>query len=302
MDGKLLLRELRDLLNEQDNSTWFNDFTGYNYLFQAAIEFVSRTNCLRGEATITTVANQQSYELPADFLQLYIRDPSNRHVIKVNDGSTDLMVPYRSYEEVYYQNQTTAQSLPNFFSVIDDPVTATMLTGSATSNGASIGGQSNLTSTTSTFATVSHGDIVHNTTDGAYGMVLGVTGTTILSTAMFGGSSNDWTTGDNYVIQPRGRYQLVLDPKSSLSGYTVYVPYTQRPAPVFSDYGVYRFPSEYSPALVKYAFWLYKYRDSQPKVGDAMFQYFDQATKRFGSGISERLREQSRFRVNLRVG
>jgi hypothetical protein len=301
MDGKLLLRELRDLLNEQDDSHWFNDFTGYNYLFQAAIEFVGRTNCLHGEATITTVANQQTYDLPADFLQLYVRDDNNTHAIKYYNTSSYQMIPYRSYEKVYYENQTTAQSIPNYFSVLDDPTAQTMLTGTATSSGASVGGQSLLTSTTSDFSTVSHGDVVHNTTDGSYGMVLAQNSTTILSTALFGGTANDWTNGDAYVIQPRGRYNVVLDPKPSTSGHTVYVPYTQRPVPVFSDYGMYRFPTEYTPAIVKYAFWLYKYRDSQPKVGDAMYQYFDQATKRWGSGISERLREMSRFRVNLRA-
>jgi hypothetical protein len=303
MDGKLLLRELRDLLNEQDNSSWFNDFTGYNYLFQAAIEFVGRTNCLHGEATITTVANLSTYDLPADFLQLYVRDDNNTHVIKYYNASSYQMIPYRSYEKVYYENQTTAQSIPNYFSVLDSSTSTSSLrlTGTSTFDGVSIGGQAVVADTTSSFASVSHGDIIHNTTDGSYGMVLEQQSTTALVTAMFGGTSNDWSVGDGYVIQPRGRYQIVLDPKPSTSGHTVYVPYTQRPVPVFSDYGMYRFPTEYTPAIVKYAFWLYKYRDSQPKVGDAMYQYFDQATKRWGSGISERLREMSKFRVNLRA-
>ena len=305
MDGKLLLRELRDLLNEQDNSSWFNDFTGYNYLFQAAIEFVGRTNCLHGEATITTVANQQTYDLPADFLQLYVRDDNNTHVVKYYNTSSYQMIPYRSYERVYYEDQTTAQSIPNYFSIMDSQLTrqsALRVTGTSTFAGASVGGAVLVADTTSRLCHVCLTGILFTTPR-------------TVPTGWFWSSRAQRRIchGDVWWHKQRlecwrwlcdsaeRRYQLVLDPKPLTSGHTVYVPYTQRPVPVFSDYGIYRFPDRVFPAIVKYAFWLYKYRDSQPKVGDAMYQYFDQATKRWGSGISERLREMSRFRVNLRA-
>lgn len=52
MDGNQLLRQLRDLLNESDSSGWLDDFTSYMYLWQAAVEFVTRTECLDRKSVV----------------------------------------------------------------------------------------------------------------------------------------------------------------------------------------------------------------------------------------------------------
>lgn len=53
------------------------------------------------------------------------------------------------------------------------------------------------------------------------------------------------------------------------------VNYFQRPDPVYSDYGSYRFAAGYEEALLKYACWLYKYRDLNPQTGDALYKAYD---------------------------
>ena len=301
MDGKLLLRELKDLLNEADDSGWFSDFSGYNYLYQAAIEFVSRTKCLRTTQAITTVADQSAYPLNVNFLQLYLRDPSQRNFIKLNDGSSDYFVFYRDYGTIYFSNNTTSIQNPDYFTISDYPALSSRITGTATANGAASGGECTLTDTAGNFTNANVGDVVHNTTDGSHGIILSKTSATAIVTALFEGTDNDWDSGDAYVIQPQGRNQVILDPPPSVSGYTITVPYVERPAPVYSDYGIYRFPAEYSTALVKYAYWLYKYRDSEPKFGDAMYQYFERQVRGFGYGVTDRLRRTSSIRVNLRA-
>ena len=303
MDGKLLIRELKDLLNEASSSGWFSEFTAYQYLYQAAIEFMTRTKCLRSTQTITTEASQASYTLNADFLDFFMREDGNRRFIKLNDGTTDYFIPFRDYEDVYYGNNTTAQTVPDYFTITDVSDLSSRVTGTASIAGASSGGECTLTDTSSTtkFTNVTAGDIVHNTTDGSDGIVISKTSNTALVTALFEGTANDWSIADAYVIQPQGRYKILLDPATSTAGYTITVPYVTRPAPVFSDYGMYKFPSQYSSALVKYAFWLYKYRDSEPSFGDAMYVFFDNQCRLFGASITKSLREKRQISVNLKA-
>ena len=303
MDGKLLIRELKDLLNESSNSGWFSEFTAYQYLYQAAVEFTMRTKCLRSTQAITTEASQSDYTLNADFLDFFMREDDNRRFIKLNDGSTDYFIPFRDYEDVFYGNNTTAQPVPDYFTITDVPSLSARITGTASLAGATSGGECTLTDTSSStkFANVSAWDIVHNTTDGSDGIVLSKTSDTALVAALFEGTANDWTLGDSYVIQPQGRYKIVVDPPTSAAGYTITVPYVTRPAPVFSDYGMYKFPSQYSSALVKYAFWLYKYRDGEPSFGDAMYVFFDNQCRLFGSSVTKSLREKRQISVNFRA-
>ena len=303
MDGKLYLRDLRDLLNESSNSSWFSEFTAYQNIYQAAIEFTLRTKCLRSTQTITTEASQSDYTLNADFLDFFMREDGNRRFIKMSDGITDYFIPFRDYEDVYYGNNTASQAIPDYFTITDASSLSDRITGTTTSVGTSSGGECTLTDTSSStkFANVSAGDIVHNTTDGSDGIVLSKTSNTALVTALFEGTNNDWTGGDAYVIQPQGRYKIVVDPATSTAGYTITVPYVTRPAPVFSDYGMYKFPSQYSSALVKYAFWLYKYRDGEPSFGDAMYVFFDNQCRLFGASITKSLREKRQISVNFRA-
>ena len=74
-DGKDLLRRLRNLLNEDSDSGWLDEQTSYDFLYDAAIEFVDKTGCVRSSQEITTVAEEDEYNINPDFLRLYLIFP-----------------------------------------------------------------------------------------------------------------------------------------------------------------------------------------------------------------------------------
>lgn len=283
VDGKSLLRSLRELMNESSTSGFMDDRTSYEYLWYAAIEFTNRTHCLRNTQSITTVADQAGYTLNANFLKLYLKDSYGKFYLKYNDGSNDEFILFKEYEDIIYENNTTSVSIPTNFTIIDDSTKDTQISSTTTSAGAASGGQCTLTDTGSDFSDVSAGDIVHNTTDGSDGVVLSKTSTTALVTALFDGTNNDWTLGDAYMIQPQARLKLQFDPPPSTASHTATVYYIERPAPVFSSYGIYRIQPQYSQALVSYAMFLYKYRDSEPNFGDRLYTLFDLKTRMSGN-------------------
>lgn len=296
MDGKDLLRRLRELLNEDSDSSWLDTQTSYDFLYEAAKSLVDRTGCLRTTQSITTVADDDEYDLAPDFLRLYLRNDGD-YYIKFYDGSNNTFPTWVDYGEIVHQDTPTSVAIPSHFTIID-VADQSQATGTTTSAGASSGGECTLTDTAASFTDVNAGAIVHNTTDGSDGVVLSKTSSTVLVTALFGGTDNDWSSGDSYVIQPQSRYQLFLDPPPSTAGYTITVYYLQRPAPVYSDYGIYRFPSQYTEPLVKYAFWLYKYRDKQPDMGDAMYRFWERHVGEAAYSINRGQRPGS-FKVNL---
>lgn len=279
MDGKELLYKLRNLLNESADSGFMDDKTSYDNLNEAAYEFNRRAKVLKSTQSITTVADQRTYELNADFMELYLKDYEKNLFIMINDGSNDQFIFWRNYEDIIYSNNTTSETIPGFFSIINDPTLDTRLSSVTTSAGAASGGECTLNDTAADFSSVNAGDTVHNITDGSMGVVLSRTSGIALQTALFGGTNNDWTDGDSYVIQPQGKLQLILDAPPANSGYTITVHYVQRPALVYSDYGAFRIQRQYMDALVKYAFWLYKYRDSEPNTGDRLYEYFDRQVR-----------------------
>lgn len=301
MDGKQLLRALRDLLNESSDSGWWDEYSAYNYLYQAACEFVDRTGCLRESQDITTVADTASYRLNADFKRMYLRNSSRKFYIKVNDGSNSEFITHKPYEEIYYANNTTSIPIPSNFAIIDDQDPPDAVSGTATANGAKTNGQCTLTDAAGDFTDISAGDAIHNTTDSSMGVVLSVTSGTVLVAAMFDGTDNDFDNGDAYYIVPQPRYKIVLDPAPSVAGYTLTVPYVQKPAPVYSDFGRYRIPWDCTDALANWAFWRFKYRDSNPNFGDKAYVFFDNACKRQGNFIGNKLNDRSRMRVNAKV-
>lgn len=298
MDGKELLYRLRQLLNEDSSSSFLDDKTTYSYLWDAAIEFATRSEALKSTQTITTVSGTSSYALNADFVRLYLKDGSGNYFIKYTNGTTDTFITFRSYENIIYDNLTTSVTTPQRFSIIDKPNLYSQVTGTATSTGASSGGQSVLTDTAANFSNVSAGDVIHNTTDGCDGYVLSKTSSTVLVTALFGGSGNDWAISDAYVIQPQGRLQIVLQQPPSASSDTITVEYVQRPDPIFSSYGVYRFMPQYSDAIVKYAAWMYKYRDREPDFGDAFYKNFERVSRMNQYNMNQSLRRVG-MSVNL---
>lgn len=299
MDGKSLLYSLRNALDEESGSSFIDDQTSYEYLWEAASVFASRTGALRTSQVITTVADQQAYTINANFDSLYMVNRDEEYTLKYNDGTNNTFLLHKEYENIIYDDETTSVPLPSWFTLIDSATLSSQVSGTTTSAGVSSGGQCILIDTASDFSDVSAGDIAHNTTDGSVGYVLSKTSSTVLVVALFNGTDNDWTSGDSYVIQPQGRIQLILNPPPSTAGHTATLYYLKRPAPVFSDYGVYRFPQVFMPTIVRYAAWLYKYRDREPDTGDKLFRYFDREVKRanrvFGNSIKKRV-----FTINLR--
>jgi hypothetical protein len=388
MDGKTLLYELRNVLDEASTGVWLDDRTSYGNLWEAAKQFASRTAALTGAQAFVTVADQESYVLNADFLRLFLMDRSNEYYLKFSNENGDSLITFRDYEDIrnanyiktfdikvasiattattlqdtgqdfsdwettpstasdealykvtvtntvggsswaylgaastttntddtvavytdkslsstgwngdgtpsgtasYYKiENVSSQRVPSYFTIRDKQALYSQITGTATSDGDASGGQCLLTDTSATLITsefANPGDTVHNTTDGSDGMVLSIEGDTTAYVALFGGTDNEWDTNDAYVIQPQGRLEIVFDPPPSKSGDIVKVEYVARPDPVYSDYGVYRFRQNATEAIVKYAAWLYKYRDAEPNFGDKFYLYFDNAVRQEHSNL-----------------
>lgn len=302
MDGKEALYRLRNLLNEEADSGFLDEKTSYDYINDAAREFAGRTKCLKNSQAITTVGSQTGYTLNANFMSLYLKNENNRHYALYNDGSSSYndFIYWKDYEDIILADNVDSVAKPSHFTIIDDSTLDTQVTGTATSTGAATGGQCTLTDTAADFSNASAGDIVHNTTDGSDGVVLSKTSTTELVTALFNGTADDWTSGDAYVVQPQGRIQLILDPLPSTSGHTLTVHYIQRPDPVFSDYGTFRFQPQYMDAIIKYAAFLYKYRDREPNYGDAYFQYWDRQVRMANHSINSTFK-RNRITVNMKA-
>lgn len=281
MIGKEYLFRLNQALNEATPSgSWVDKKTSFDYLYEAAKDFVRDSKSLHSSQTISTVSGTTSYDLNPDFLEVFstkgFRDEDK--VIKYYDGSNYYWPTWRPYAETFYHNDTTSVSIPNNFSIIDS-TPETRLTGSAGGNSTNSGGETTLTiaDTSSCYA----GDSVMNTTSGYIGIVLAVASSTTLTTAMFDVSSRsssyaDWTSGNGYLIQPRSRFKLVLDPPPLTTGHVITIPYLQLPTPVYSDYGSYSFAVGYEEALIAYATWKYKYRDtSRANKEDNLFKMYD---------------------------
>ena len=299
MDGESLLYKVRQLLSETSGSSWLDDRTTYDYLYEGAKGFVARTDCLTSSQTITTVAEQSAYTLNADFLHLYLTNDSNEFYVKYYDTSGYTFVTFREYDGIYYSNQTTSKSIPDHFTIQDYQTIPAQVTGTCSTAGALSNGEAVLTDSTASFASsVSAGDTIHNTTDSAHGVVLDVTSGTALRTAMFGGTDNDWDLSDAYIIVPQGRLRLIVDPPSSTSGHSIYVPYIQCPVPVYSSYRQYRIPVRASEALASFAAWKYKYRDREPNFGDALYKMYENEIRIAGRKLNNAFQRRG-FRVSF---
>jgi len=302
MDGKTLLRDLRGNLAEVSGSGFMDDRLSYEYLYESAVEFVSKTKINTSTQDIQTVASQSTYTLNPDYMSMAYQDDQNRYYVKYLPlglpAASATFIYDRDVQGVVYDNNVNTMTTPGTFSVTDSTPHST-LSGSATGDGALSNGESTLTDGTASFlSTVCVGDTVHNTTDGGSGYVVAVTSNTAIVTALFDGTTNEWSTSDDYIITPQGRFSIVLDPPPSSSGDTFTVYYVKRPAPVFSPYRSYNIPIGYKQALVQYACFMYKYRDMEPNFGDRYYRNFDTACRQASSQINKSLMRRS-FRVNL---
>lgn len=270
MDGATFQRSVLEAVGEPSGSQYLSTRTTYQYGWEAATELVRRTRCLRATQTITTVADTASYTLNADFLSLDLRDMQGNYIVKYYDGTNTSWPAFCEYDEIIYTNQTASVTTPERFTILDKSSLYSQITGTATSIGTSSAGLSVLTDTSGLFLStdyVSAGDSIHNSTDGSSGVVLSVVSATQLNAAIFSntdGSSASWEVSDAYVIQPQGRLIIQLDPPPSTAGHTITVYYIQRPAPVFHDYGIFRFQPQYMNALVAYTAAKYKLSDKEP--------------------------------------
>lgn len=276
MDGKNLLRLVRQLLGETSTGTFLDERTTYDYLYEAAKEWVRETACLTAEQSITTVAEIQGYTLDGEFMGLYLKH-NDEYIIKIYDGSDYYFAKFKPYGDVYYENDTTSVAIPPYFTIRDDRTLDTMISDTADNDGGNaVGGKATLTMDTAVFTDVTPGDIIHNTTDASDGIITKTESTfKILEICLFGGTDNEIDASDAFIIQPRKRMEILLVPPPSTASYTIYVPYIRKPRPVYSDYDTYMIPMDHPEVLAKYAAWLYKYRDSEPDFGDAWYKYWD---------------------------
>ncbi len=305
MDGKNLKYRVQLLLDEESSSAFLDERTTYDFINEGALEVTRNTNALTAEQSITTVADQVGYSLNANFLKMYLKDNNDDFFIHYSDGTTTFTLKIATYEDIIFQDNTDSVDVPTRFAITDDPTLDTQVTGTATSAGAvsATTREATLTDTAGDFSDVSAGDIVHNTTDSSSGIVLSKTSSTILVTAMFpddpsATTDQDWDSSDAYVIQPQGRLRIVLDPPPTTASETVTVYYVTKPAPVYANFRTFRFPQHLNLATVKYAAWLYKYRDREPNFGDKLFTMADNEMRRGKSGMDRAL-NRTRIKVNM---
>jgi hypothetical protein len=299
MDGQTLCRDVRKLLLEGDSSQFVDDRVTLDILWEAAIQINSDLRLLTDEFTTTTIANQADYLLPVNFQELYAVDSLNRLFIKINNGTADNFCFWKDYDKIYYDNAQTAivsQPIADNFTIRDGTI-QTRIESSATSAGVDVNGESILTDSTAPFATVNVGDVVHNLTDGSDGMVIGVTSTSQIITALYDGTNNDWSNNDDYVITTQARLFVTLHPTPSVSGYSLIIPYVKHPDIVYSPYASYPFTESLRFALTKYAAWIYKYRDKEPNYGDAWYKHYDSLLRK-NKRMTNRNRNRQGFKVN----
>ena len=254
MDGKELVRAVLDNIDAQNAAAILDKkWRIYECLDEAAAIFLRETRLLHNRVTLTTVAGQQSYALPPDFIDLYLASgPSRRYFIKYNDTAMDSWPTLTSYEAIVRDNKTDAQNTPNTFCIRDRYDEDAAITGAATASGSLSRGQCTLTDSAKLFTTTNRvwpRYLIHNETDQSDGVVLSVTDATHLVTALAGGGKDAWTSGDAYRIQPSSDMEIYLDAPSEQSGHTMTVEYVCMPSPVYSDYGVWRFPHRVCRAI-----------------------------------------------------
>ncbi len=205
----------------------------------------------------------------------------------------------------YYKiENVSAQETPSCFSVRPKDALFSQITGTATSAGDAAGGKALLTDTSAVFLTTDYaspGDTIHNTTDGSDGIILSIESATTAYAALFGGTDYEWDSIDAYVVQPQGRVELILDPPPSTSGHIIDIPYVKIPAPVYDDYGIYPFRQHVNEAVVRYAAWMYKYRDVEPNFGDMLYVQYDRLVRQEAKDLNPYIRKR-RWKVSFKKG
>jgi len=299
MDGYSLLRGLRQVLSETLTGTWMDDKFSYDCLYDAATATADRTGIFTTTQAITIDSVQPKYTLNPDFIRMYLRDSSNRYFVRWYDGTSYYWAYHCDYDDIVLNNQTVPVSVPSRFTIKYITTPVSRISGNATLNGANVNGECTLTdnSITTKFSTIVVGDEVNNISNESHGVVIEKTSDTRLITCLFDGATS-WVNGDEYVITPQGRFEIYFDPPPLTSAHVATLYYVARPTPVYSLYRGYNFPIDFRDALIYYAAWKYKYRDSQPNTGDALYKYWDNFVRRYGRALNTSLNRKG-FTVNL---
>lgn len=300
MNGKIMYQQTRQLLQEGETSNFIDERTTFDYLFEAACQFAMDTKILTASMEITTVADQAEYDLNANFIGLQVKNDTNEPLVRYYDGTNYYFLTWRDQDPIWEAHATAGVAIPSNFTITDGDVKVP-LTGTATSAGAASNGVCTLTDATKTFISsgVNPGDQISNETDVSDGVVLSVTSETKLVVALFGGTGNDWTNADAYTLTRQVCKKLVLDPYPSADGDKVVIKYIRKPAPVYSDYGTYPIPDTYLPSIIKYAAFLYKYRDREPNFGDYLYKHWDMMVRK-ANNLENRMPNRGKWKVNMK--
>ena len=287
-------------LAEPNTSQWIDLKGSFDYCYEAAKDFTKETNCWVQTQTISTVANQAAYPLNPDFLEVLTKDDNNFGLVEYAIGSSVTWLNWESYNS-YLQNNNPVGT-PTNYAICAAPLNA-RITGTVTTGSTETGGETSLIDSNQTlFSSLYPGDSVVDTTSGNYGFVIAAG--TNPTTAMFdmsGRSSSyaSWSIAHTYMVQMQPRYQILLDPPPSVTGQTVTVTYLAKPLPVYSDYGTYPFATGYEEAIIAYAAWKYKYRDSKMKnQGDPLYMIYERDMRK-AKNVHGKAAGKQGFRVNF---
>lgn len=303
MDGKKLTRLVLDALDElQVNENYASLRKIYENLEWACTLFLRETLSFKKSQVITTVVNQQIYDLEPDFIGLYMKNSNSRYTLKYNDGSNDSWPTEKSYEKIYRSNQTTPKAIPNNFALRLKPTAESAKVAYANATVAPSGGQYVLTGATLTGGnpldcnSLKARDLVHNLTDNSDGYVLLITSATILNLALFDGTNNDITTGDTLVFSPAARQQIVLDAPSESSGHTITVEYIALPSPVYSEYAQWELEYKNCRAIAWGAASLFTVPQGELQDSQVLGGFFADELRRYRNEQAKQALHQRRYR------
>lgn len=400
MTGQELLRRLRQILNEDENGAWMDDHTSYDYLYEAATEWVERTHSHVHFARIQTRSDVATYDLPANFLKLFESDKQNNYFVTFLGQNGDKKLRFVDYEDMdnepigrgvnaqtgqtywvagtgfvdtkqdfsewetttgsndgaaylmrvwdyrgrmawgymgasatvagtndgiylyqdkflnnsgvngveatpdYYMIYEAAQGDPDKFCITVSEKHEAPNAYTCASTGAIVNGESWFVGATSDDFIgdgLAEGDYIYNTTDGSEGRIIDAPREQRLRVALFGGTNNYCSSDDSVVVVRRNRQQIHLTPTPSASNDLIHFPYIAIPHPVFSDHRAYTVRDTAAKSLVKYAAFLYKFRDSEPDFGNVYFIAFDRECRKELNQIRPFLRNKRTLPVNMRA-
>jgi len=298
MDGKKLTRLVLDALDEQSISDNFADQRRiYENLDWAAEIYSAETGQLRTSVDIATIIYHQAYDLPPNFIKLYMKTGRGKFYAKYIYDTDQVCWPQMvSYERIFRADYIDPQKTPNCFAIKEKEDPESLITGTTTANGAASGGECTLTDSTKKFLSddkVYPRDIIHNTIDGSDGYVLSVTDDTHVQCALFAGTDNDFTSGDTYVIQPAAERQIYLEAPSEVTGHIITIPYICTPPPIFSDYGFWPFRPRTCRAIAWGAASLFKVPKRQFKESSELGGHFAAEVNRMRNVQAQRILRSS---------